>query len=162
MEVDRILAVSKPIKHLQWVTSANKLLDDLMKVTYDDYIVAVPFQDPVDPIRDNAPDYYNVIKYPMCLSKIQSKLVNGEYKTPFEFKDDFKTIIFNCETYNKDENCYIRIMAKELDNQFEKLYVNLISDYEKEKEENENENEQLSPSPSPSPSSQEDQEQQYI
>ena len=32
-------------------------------------------------------DYFNIVKYPMDLGTIDKKLVNGEYKNPWEVED---------------------------------------------------------------------------
>ncbi|CAF1486964.1 unnamed protein product, partial [Rotaria sordida] len=47
-----------------------------------------PFQQPVDPVTLNIPDYLTIIKHPMDISTIHNKLLRGEYKNPLEFCDD--------------------------------------------------------------------------
>ncbi len=49
------------------------------------------FTNPVDPIQ--VPVYYEVIKQPMDLSKMQTKIDKLEYETFDEFENDFKKII---------------------------------------------------------------------
>ena len=41
---------------------------------------AEDFVDPVD--KEDAPDYYDVIKNPMCLKEMKRKVKNGDYDTP--------------------------------------------------------------------------------
>ncbi|KEP50373.1 transcription initiation factor TFIID subunit 2 [Rhizoctonia solani 123E] len=58
------------------------------------------FRLPVDPVRDNAPNYFSVIKHPMDLSTMKAKLDNKIYKDRAEFEADFKLMIKNAKTYN--------------------------------------------------------------
>lgn len=66
------------------------------------------FKEPVDTVKYNVPDYYDVIKRPMDLTKVGKKLgvlggrrsAKREYKTPLEFKEDMELIWANCRTYN--------------------------------------------------------------
>eukprot|EP01083_Nonionella_stella_P183958 666238_1 len=76
------------------------------------------FNKPVDAAQ--AGDYYNVIKRPMDLSKIQKKLDQYQYKSMTQFIADFKLIITNCKLFNPKENPYHN-HAIEFDEYFEKL-----------------------------------------
>ncbi|KAJ3797877.1 TATA-binding protein associated factor Taf2 [Lentinula aff. detonsa] len=58
------------------------------------------FLQPVDPIRDHAPDYFTIIKQPMDLYTMGSKLESGMYKDRFEFQADFRLMIANAKQYN--------------------------------------------------------------
>ena len=60
-----------------------------------------PFRQPVDPIALYIPDYPTIIKYPMDISTMNNKLLNGEYKTPLEFCDDAWLMFNNAWYYNK-------------------------------------------------------------
>ena len=57
------------------------------------------FKKPVDPVLDNAPNYFDVVKKPMCLSMMKSKMDNGEYLTGAEFEADIRLIFQNCYEY---------------------------------------------------------------
>ncbi|XP_022258103.1 bromodomain adjacent to zinc finger domain protein 2B-like, partial [Limulus polyphemus] len=48
--------------------------------------------------------YKRIIKNPMDLSTIRSKLEGGIYKTKESFVDDVRTIFDNCETFNEDQS----------------------------------------------------------
>lgn len=79
------------------------------------------FAQPVDPVRDKAHEYvyfamsihfillsfslsyYSVIKTPMDLSTMNTKLENGVYKDRDGFLADFRLMIQNCKTYNHHE-----------------------------------------------------------
>ena len=78
-----------------------------------------PFSKPVDAIKLNIPSYYTIITNPMDMSKIESKLLNNEYKSVEEFEADFRLIIQNCVTFNGETNP-ITAMARNLESTFEK------------------------------------------
>lgn len=61
-----------------------------------------PFVHPVD--EDEAPNYYQVVKAPMTLQKMEDKLDSGRYKSLSEFKHDFHLILANCKQYNGSQN----------------------------------------------------------
>ena len=44
------------------------------------------FREPVKPTADFAPDYFNIIKNPMDLGTVRSKLRNGDYISVEEFE----------------------------------------------------------------------------
>ncbi|KAF7302980.1 Transcription initiation factor TFIID subunit 2 [Mycena kentingensis (nom. inval.)] len=58
------------------------------------------FLRPVDPIRDNAPNYFDHIKEPMDLSTMSSKLESGQYVDRFAFQADFRLMMNNAKKYN--------------------------------------------------------------
>ncbi|KAH9968683.1 TATA-binding protein associated factor Taf2 [Russula dissimulans] len=58
------------------------------------------FLQPVDPVRDRAPNYFEIIKNPMDISAMNAKLEEGMYKERFAFEADFRLMIRNAKTYN--------------------------------------------------------------
>ncbi|KAI0304611.1 hypothetical protein BC826DRAFT_1088837 [Russula brevipes] len=58
------------------------------------------FLQPVDPVRDRAPNYFEIIKNPMDISAMNAKLEAGMYKERFAFEADFRLMIRNAKTYN--------------------------------------------------------------
>lgn len=58
------------------------------------------FRHPVDPIRDDAPDYLKIVKTPIDLATIRAKFDGGMYSTRDEFNEDVKLLISNCFLYN--------------------------------------------------------------
>jgi hypothetical protein len=72
-----------------------KIYNDLLK-----WPITAPFRFPVDPVRDNAPDYDRVVAKPMCLQTMKQKLSDGSYRTAAEFVDDFFLICDNAIRYN--------------------------------------------------------------
>ena len=63
---------------------------------------AWPFLDPVE--EEYAPNYYAVIRRPMDLNKLESRLDAGVYQSREAFEADFKLIVDNCKLYNGLEN----------------------------------------------------------
>lgn len=61
-----------------------------------------PFWFPVN--KSIAPDYYDIIKRPMDLSTMQSKIKNGKYDGLDGFIADFELIASNCRLYNSKES----------------------------------------------------------
>ncbi|KAI1131374.1 putative Bromodomain testis-specific protein [Nemania abortiva] len=58
-----------------------------------------PFKEPVRPIEDGVPDYFDKIKKPMDLGTIKKKMDRGEYSTAELFEADVRQIFENCYTY---------------------------------------------------------------
>ncbi|XP_017842948.1 nucleosome-remodeling factor subunit NURF301 isoform X2 [Drosophila busckii] len=67
---------------------------------------AWPFMEPVDP--EEAPDYYKVIKEPMDLKKMESKLESSNYTRLAEFIGDMTKIFDNCRYYNPKESSFYK------------------------------------------------------
>lgn len=68
--------------------------------------ITTPFRNPVDPVADSAPDYFQVVKNPMDLSKIRQKVNTNAYKNANEFTDDVLLICSNAKLYNGDDSVY--------------------------------------------------------
>jgi E1A/CREB-binding protein len=82
---------------------ADELRDKLMP-TFDRMYrepEAIPFQIPVNPVELNLPDYFTIIKRPMDLSTIRTKLDEGKYSNPQEYVDDVWLMLNNAWMYNK-------------------------------------------------------------
>ena len=58
------------------------------------------FLEPVDPVRDEAPNYFKTIKKPMDLGTVQTKLNSHQYKNVQEWKDDMLLVSSNAIQYN--------------------------------------------------------------
>ncbi|XP_041466639.1 uncharacterized protein LOC121417123 [Lytechinus variegatus] len=59
-----------------------------------------PFMDKVDPVLLKLPDYYDRIKTPMWLTRIEEKFEDMEYTSITEFVADVRQILENCYRYN--------------------------------------------------------------
>ncbi|KAF8050317.1 hypothetical protein N665_1996s0003 [Sinapis alba] len=76
------------------------------------------FRIPVDPVLLNIPDYFTVVKHPMDLGTIRSRLRNGEYSSPLDFAADVRLTFSNSMAYNPPGNQYHK-MARDLSTYFE-------------------------------------------
>lgn len=76
------------------------------------------FNTPVDVVKLNIPDYFTVIKHPMDLGTIKSKITSGQYSDPLGFAADVRLTFSNAVTYNPPQND-VHIMADTLRKYFE-------------------------------------------
>ncbi|KXN88910.1 Transcription initiation factor TFIID subunit 2, partial [Leucoagaricus sp. SymC.cos] len=83
---------------------------------------ALLFNQPVDPIRDNAPRYFDIIKEPMDLRTMGAKIEAGMYKDRFTFQADFHLMISNAKLYNA-AGSYVHNEAIALETFFEKQWA---------------------------------------
>lgn len=67
---------------------------------------AWPFQQPVN--KDDVPDYYEVIKYPMDLGTMEEKHEQDAYPNPEDFIKDARMIFINCRKYNNETTPYAK------------------------------------------------------
>jgi hypothetical protein len=74
-----------------WDKAAKRLLRCLKMSQHAKY-----FQEPVDPKKDNAPDYHNIIVEPMDLSTVKQRLNTNYYHRMQEFLNDVSLIFDNC------------------------------------------------------------------
>lgn len=86
-----------------------------------EYPSAKRFLCPVDPIKEGAYDYYDVIKKPADITSILNKLLNDNYQTMFDWRNDIHQIGVNAKLYNGENSC-ISILSDELIKHFEKLF----------------------------------------
>eukprot|EP00282_Hemiselmis_andersenii_P026421 CAMPEP_0172010114 /NCGR_PEP_ID=MMETSP1041-20130122/7555_1 /TAXON_ID=464988 /ORGANISM="Hemiselmis andersenii, Strain CCMP439" /LENGTH=122 /DNA_ID=CAMNT_0012664449 /DNA_START=19 /DNA_END=383 /DNA_ORIENTATION=+ len=71
------------------------------------------FSEPVDPIKLQIPDYFDVIQRPMDLGTIKTNMENNKITSPEQFKEDMMTTFQNAMRYNP-ANHDVHIMAKTL------------------------------------------------
>ncbi|PQM40125.1 hypothetical protein Pyn_24183 [Prunus yedoensis var. nudiflora] len=64
------------------------------------------------------PDYFTVIKHPMDLGTVKTKIASGSYSSPLEFAADVRTTFTNAMTYNPPTND-VYVMADTLSKFFE-------------------------------------------
>lgn len=91
----------------------ESLLKKLMSQEY-----AWVFNTPVDVVKLNIPDYFDIIKNPMDLGTIKSKLNSGKYSNPLDFLADVRLTFTNAKTYNPPGSD-VHIIADRLSQAFE-------------------------------------------
>ncbi|GAB2287604.1 hypothetical protein Dimus_021977 [Dionaea muscipula] len=79
------------------------------------------FNQPVDPVALNIPDYFSIVSKPMDLGTIKSKLDKNIYHVADEFESDVKLTFSNAMLYNPPTN-HVHRMAKEMDAMFDTLW----------------------------------------
>lgn len=109
-------AVPMNISNPMLMKQCENLLNRLMGHQY-----GWVFNTPVDVVKLNIPDYFNVIKHPMDLGTIKSKLARGEYSSPLEFAADVRLAFSNAMTYNPPGND-VHLMAQTLSKHFEQRW----------------------------------------
>lgn len=78
------------------------------------------FANPVDPERDSCPNYFNIVKTPMDLGTVRTKLVTGQYKSVADWKADVNLIWSNSNAYNSKASL-LRSITKDLSDFYHKL-----------------------------------------
>jgi ATP-dependent helicase STH1/SNF2 len=54
------------------------------------------------PPQKHYPDYYQLIRTPICMDQIQKKINKKQYQNLRQFRQDIKQLCDNCRTYNED------------------------------------------------------------
>ncbi|XP_039044892.1 transcription factor GTE4-like isoform X2 [Hibiscus syriacus] len=103
--------------------SCSSLLERLMKHKH-----GWVFNAPVDVKGLGLHDYYSVIKHPMDLGTVKSRLSKNCYKSPREFAEDVRLTFQNAMTYNpKGQDAHV--MAEQLSKIFEGKWASIEADY---------------------------------
>ncbi|MCJ1381780.1 hypothetical protein MMC17_004891 [Xylographa soralifera] len=88
----------KKKKYLWELKFCQEVIDQMRKPKYQS--VGWPFHNPVDPVALNIPTYHKIIKKPMDLSTVESKLKGGQYENAKEFESDIRLMFQNCYKFN--------------------------------------------------------------
>jgi hypothetical protein len=80
---------------LEYKDRCMKILEELFS-----HPISEVFRDPVDPIRDEVPDYLEVIQIPSDLTTVRNRLRNDRYRSLQDFKRDVNLIWENAVQYN--------------------------------------------------------------
>ncbi|PHT91417.1 hypothetical protein T459_06530 [Capsicum annuum] len=89
------------------------------------------FNSPVDVKGMNLYDYFDIIKHPMDLGTVKSRLDKKEYRTPQDFAADVRLTFNNAMTYNL-KGQRVHTLAEECLGLFEKLFNLAYEKYEDE------------------------------
>ncbi|KAL9649416.1 hypothetical protein ABK040_014326 [Willaertia magna] len=122
----------KDSENLQLIYLYNHLSQTYEKILENEN--SWPFKKPVK--KSEAKDYYEIIKNPIDLTKINKKIEMMSYHSKYEFFDDLKLMFDNCRFFNNDpnENVFVECankLEKECIILLEKIpnvYVELESD----------------------------------
>jgi hypothetical protein len=107
---------SEPPPLVPEVEDAKRLLHVLFKNPK----LTWPFEEPVDPVSLNIPDYPQIVKNPMDIGTIRKRLHDGYYNEQIEyFVKDIRRVFMNAVIYN-DPYHQIHKLAIQCSNIFEK------------------------------------------
>ncbi|KAH9606122.1 hypothetical protein KSS87_007264 [Heliosperma pusillum] len=88
------------------------ILEEIVEILKERREVSYLFQKPVS--KKEAPDYLDIVEYPMDLATIKEKVRRLEYKNRDEFRHDVWQIAFNAHLYNDGRNPGIPPLADQL------------------------------------------------
>ncbi|MCD9560362.1 hypothetical protein HAX54_018985 [Datura stramonium] len=111
-------------KHrLQVFRSCSSLLQRLMKHKH-----GWVFNEPVNAKALGLHDYHDIIKHPMDLGTIKTRLSQNWYKSPREFAEDVRLVFCNAMTYNP-RGQDVHVMAEHLSEIFEERWAVIEAEY---------------------------------
>ena len=87
-----------------------------------------------DHVALGLPDYPKIVKKPMDISKVKSKLESGQYSTADAFAADFRLMLRNCFAYNPIGTA-VHEMGKKLEHIFNLKWRELPDEPEPESDE---------------------------
>lgn len=110
----------KKKKYQMELKFSQHVMNELSKPKYQH--IAFPFQTPVDPVALNIPHYHKLIKNPMDLGTVGSKLSHGQYENAKEFEADIRLIFQNCYKFNPPTDP-VHGMGKQLEAIFDEKWA---------------------------------------
>lgn len=99
---------------------SQHVMNELLKPKHQH--IAFPFLLPVDPVALNIPHYHKVIKNPMDLGTVGTKLSRGQYENAKEFEADMRLIFSNCYKFNPASDP-VHAMGKNLEAVFDEKWA---------------------------------------
>jgi len=117
---------SKPRAQLsESLKACNEILKEILGKKHANY--AWPFYKPVDTSLPELADYKKVIKTPMDLGTVKTKMEGRDYSSHLDFASDVRMIFTNCYKYNPPESEIVG-MARKLQDVFEMKYAKIPDD----------------------------------
>ncbi|CAH8514819.1 unnamed protein product [Schistosoma turkestanicum] len=91
-----------------WINEAKQLAEKIRPIlnALRSHVLAGPFQKPVT--LDEAPDYYDIIVFPIDLGTMWERLKSNYYVTKSLFIADMMRMFHNCRTYNQQDSYLYR------------------------------------------------------
>jgi len=97
----------------------QEVMNELNKPKYQP--IGYPFYKPVDPVALNIPHYHKIIKAPMDLGTIGSKIKSGQYENAKEFESDVRLMFQNCYKFNPSTDP-VHAMGKQFEGVFDEKW----------------------------------------
>uniref|UniRef100_A0A7S1TEY5 Uncharacterized protein n=1 Tax=Compsopogon caeruleus TaxID=31354 RepID=A0A7S1TEY5_9RHOD len=122
---------SKRRKLENWQGSpARELLNSMLA-----FPESFPFREPVDWRHLNLPDYPIIVKHPIDLGTISTRLSTGNYATKGAFRLDICRIWSNCRLYNgSDPNCPVMVQCGRCEHLFQQEWKRLFGESDDEED----------------------------
>ncbi len=98
----------------------QEVMNELNKPKYQP--IGYPFYKPVDPVALNIPHYHKIIKAPMDLGTVGSKLKSGQYENAKEFESDVRLMFQNCYRFNPSTDP-VHAMGKQFEGVFDEKWA---------------------------------------
>jgi hypothetical protein len=89
--------------------------------------LSIYFNDPVDPVKLNIPDYFTIVKEPMDFSSIRKNLDDHLYAGHEQYAEHMRLVFRNAIAYNVRRDNPVHIAARELSDMFEERYRVMVS-----------------------------------
>ena len=101
-----------------------KFCDEVLKEIMNPRLWAMNqyFTYPVDPVALNIPTYFTIIKKPMDLGTVQTKLQNNVYEKAKDFEEDVHLVFKNCYKFNP-EGDHVNQSGHQLEELFDKKWA---------------------------------------
>ncbi|XP_021295123.1 transcription factor GTE12 isoform X3 [Herrania umbratica] len=125
-----VIVDSRPEKRRKMDRSMTQQCSALLKALMK-HPAGWVFNQPVDPEALGIPDYFSIVKNPMDLGTIKSKLVKNTYLGIEEFVADIKLTFSNAMLYNPASN-NVHKMAEEMNEFFEVRWQSLEDKWNQE------------------------------
>merc|ERR1719391_884766 len=117
---------SKPKNRMtEALKACAEIIKEMFHKKHSSY--AWPFYKPVDTEQLDLHDYKQVIKKPMDLGTVKTKVEANKYKSAAEFASDMRLIFTNCYKYNPPEHDVVA-MARKLQDVFEMRFAKIPDD----------------------------------
>lgn len=108
-------------KKYQWeLKFCQEVMNEMNKPKYQG--IGYPFYNPVDPVALNIPHYHKLIKKPMDLGTVGSKLKGGQYENAKEFEMDIRLMFQNCYKFNPS-NDPVNGMGHQFEGVFDEKWI---------------------------------------
>jgi hypothetical protein len=98
----------------KWSEIPAYILSRLLNYSKDGVHYGVYFMEPVNPEKDNCPDYRKVVTHPIDLGTINNRIYLDYYKSLADIWKDIGYVFKNCRLYNSHEDSDIRILGDTL------------------------------------------------
>lgn len=110
----------------QSLLKCSELLKDLSRQPQ-----SIWFNEPVDYVKLNIPDYPVIVKVPMDIKTIRTNLENNIYESHESFAEHVRLVFRNAIMYNQLRDNPVNIAAREMSNRFEEKYRIMLSNLAK-------------------------------